>query len=68
MASVGGPHTRVAFTFGEGTFAPETAAERTRRAGFSSCEEVGGDDLWRRYLGGDPYQHAFVIKLGTAIV
>jgi methyltransferase (TIGR00027 family) len=68
MASEGGPLTRVVFTFAEGTFDPGTSAERTRRAGFRSCEEVGGDDLWRRYFGGDPYPHAFVMKLGTAIV
>lgn len=68
MASIGGARTRVAFTFAEGTFAPETAAERTRRAGFTSCEELGGDDLWRRYLANEPYEHAFVMKVGTAIV
>ncbi len=68
MASEGGPRSRVAFTFGEGTFAPETSAERARRAGFSACEEVGGDELWRRYLGGEPHANAFVMKLGTAIV
>ncbi len=68
MASEGGPRTRVAFTFGEGTFATETSAERTLRAGFSVCEEVGGDELWRRYLGGEPHANAFVMKLATAIV
>jgi len=68
MASTGGPRTRVVFTFSEHTFAPATPAEHTRRLGFTSCEELGGDELWRRYLAGDPYEHAFVMKVATAIV
>ena len=68
MASEGGPRTRLVFTFAESTFAPETSAERTRRAGFSSCEEVAGDELWRRYLAGEPHPNAFVARIGTAIV
>jgi methyltransferase (TIGR00027 family) len=68
MASEGGPRSRLVFTFGEGTFEPDTAAARTRRAGFSSCEEIAGDELWRRYLPGDPHPNAFVMKVGTAIV
>jgi methyltransferase (TIGR00027 family) len=68
MASEGGPRSRLVFTYAEGTFDPDTAAERTRRAGFSSSQEFGGDDLWRRYLPGEPYEGAFVMKLGLAIV
>jgi methyltransferase (TIGR00027 family) len=68
MASEGGPRSRLVFTYAEGTFDPDTAAERTRRAGFSSCQEHGGDQLWRRYLPGEPYEGAFVMKLGLAIV
>ena len=68
MASEGGPRSRLAFTFGEGSFDPDTAAVRTRRAGFSSCEEIAGDELWRRYLPGDPHPNAFVMKIATAIV
>jgi methyltransferase (TIGR00027 family) len=68
MATEGGPGTRVVFTFAESTFEGETSADCTRRAGFRSCEEAGGDELWRRYLGGEPYAHAYVMKLGTAIV
>lgn len=68
MASVGGPRTRVVFTFADGTFAPESAAELTRRLGFGSCEEVAGDELWRRHLAGDPYEYAFVMRVGTAVV
>jgi methyltransferase (TIGR00027 family) len=68
MAGTGGPRSRVVFTFGEGTFDADTAAERTRRAGFSSCEELDGEQLWRRYLPGTPHAAAFVMKLGVAIV
>ena len=68
MASQGGPRSRVVFTYGEATFDPDTAAERTRRAGFSSCEEVAGDELWRRYLAGDPPPSLSAMRLGTATV
>lgn len=67
MAKEGGPRSRVVFTFGEGTFDPETATERARRAGFASCEELGGDELWRRYLTDPPHPHAFAMKLGVAV-
>jgi methyltransferase (TIGR00027 family) len=68
MAREGGPRTRVVFTFGFTTFEPGTAVERTRSCGFESCEEFGGDDLWRRYLPGEPFEHAHVMKVGTALV
>lgn len=68
MAAEGGPRSRLAFTFGVGIFDPSTAEEHARRAGFNSCAEVGGDELWRRYLPGDPHPHAFAMKVATAIV
>jgi methyltransferase (TIGR00027 family) len=68
MANAGGPRSQLVFTFGQGSFEPETAAERTRRTGFSSCEEIAGDELWRRYLPGDPHPIAWVMKIGTAMV
>ncbi len=68
MASEGGPRSRVVFTFGMGSFDPDTAAERTRRTGFESCEELAGDELWRRYLPGEPHPNAFVMSVGTARV
>jgi methyltransferase (TIGR00027 family) len=68
MAHEGGPRSRLVFTFGQGSFEPETAAECTRRTGFSSCEEIAGDELWRRYLPGDPHAMAWVMKLGAASV
>jgi methyltransferase (TIGR00027 family) len=68
VASAGGPGTRLAFTYGENAFAPDSAAERTRRHGFQRCEELGGDDLWRRYLTGEPHPHASPMKIGVATV
>ncbi len=66
MAAEGGPRSRVVFTFGIFTFDPETATSFTRRAGFGACEELGGDDLWRRYLPGEPHPSASVMKVGVA--
>ncbi len=68
MAEAGGPGSRMVFTYGHGTFEHDTARERTSRAGFTSCEEVGSDELWRRYLSGDPHPNAWVVKIGTAAV
>lgn len=68
MATVGGPKSRVVFTFGEGSFGDETSETCARRAGFGACEELGGDDLWRRYLPGEPHPVAFVMKIATAMV
>jgi hypothetical protein len=68
MASAGGSRSRLVFTFGEGSFDPDTAAERLRRTGFSFCEEIAGDELWRRYLRSEPNPVAHVMKIGTAMV
>lgn len=68
MAAAGGSGSRLVFTFGAMSFAPDTALDRARRAGFSDCEELGMDDVWRRYLPGEPHPDAWVAKVGTAIV
>jgi methyltransferase (TIGR00027 family) len=68
MARVGGPGTRVVFTFGYTRFEPETALDHVRRAGFTTCEELGFDDLWRRYLPGDPHPNAWACRVATATV
>jgi methyltransferase (TIGR00027 family) len=67
MARAGGPGTRVAFTFGDATVAPDPAELRARRAGFRTFEEAPGDDLFRRYLGREPPEHLGVMKLGLAV-
>ncbi len=68
MAGAGGPDARVIFTFGDGSFAPESPAQRTARAGFASCEEMGLDAVWRRYLPGEPPPYAGVSRVGVARV
>jgi methyltransferase (TIGR00027 family) len=68
MAKTGGPRSRLAFTFGYCSFDPETAADRTRRAGFASCEEFSGDDLWRRHWQTEPHPSACAMKVANAIV
>jgi methyltransferase (TIGR00027 family) len=68
MASAGGTRSRLVFTFAQVGFETDTATDRTRRAGFRSCEEIAGDDLWRRYLPGEPHPTAWVTRIATAIV
>jgi methyltransferase (TIGR00027 family) len=69
MASVGGPRSRLAFTFAdEAHVGTEAMAARTKRCGFASFESVAGDDLWRRYLPGEPHPNAWVTKVGLATV
>ena len=69
MESAGGPRSRVAFTFAdEAHLGEESMAARTKRCGFASLEAVAGDDLWRRYLPGEPAPDAWVMKVGLASV
>ncbi len=66
MAGAGGPGTRVVFDYGAPRFDPVSAAERTRRAGFSGFEEVDYDVLWRRYLPGEPPPMASMLRIAVA--
>jgi len=66
MARAGGSRSRLAFTFGSMTFDPESAEVRARRAGFSSCEEHGFDEVWKQYLPGVPHPNAFVARIAVA--
>jgi methyltransferase (TIGR00027 family) len=69
MVKAGGPGSRLVFTYaGVGVFEQEPATERLRRVGFSASDEVGGDELWRKYLPGEPFPTAWIVKLGTAVV
>jgi methyltransferase (TIGR00027 family) len=67
MASMGSG-TRLVFTFGEGVFGSSSATERSRQAGFRSCEELSFYQVWPRYLPGDPPAHLQPAKVGTAVV
>jgi len=66
MAGAGGRGTRVVFDYGEPRFDPVSAAERTRRAGFTAFEEVAHDVLWRRHLPGEPPPMASMLRVGVA--
>lgn len=69
MASAGGPRSRVALTFAdEAHVGTEPMAVRAKRCGFGSFEALGSDDLWRRYLPGEPHENAWVTKVGLATV
>jgi methyltransferase (TIGR00027 family) len=68
MRRAGGARTRVVFTSGFMAFDPESADVVTRRLGYSSCNEVKTDVLWRRHLKSEPYVHAHVSSVCTATV
>jgi methyltransferase (TIGR00027 family) len=68
MARAGGRESRVTFDFADALFEPGTAAGHAQRAGFSAFEQVGYDELWRRYaLSGEPHPYASALRVGTAI-
>lgn len=68
MASSGGAGTRLVFDFAPMAFEPDSASDRTRRAGFTRFEQLGYDAIWRRYLPGEPHQNAGIAGMGMAFV
>jgi methyltransferase (TIGR00027 family) len=68
MSRAGGPNTRVVFDFSEVRFDPVPAAERVRRAGFTTFTDVASSELWSRHLKGEPHPAAVIMRMGTAIV
>lgn len=68
MAGAGGRGSRAVFDFGGFLFDPEGAEVVVRRSGFSGFEESGFDDLWRRYLPGEPHENAWVARMGVTRV
>jgi len=68
MARARGKGSRAVFERGPSAFEPETVLECVRRAGFSACDEVGFEELWRRYLPGEPHENAALIRLAVATV
>jgi methyltransferase (TIGR00027 family) len=58
--------SRVVFDVGARFFHPATVDEHVARAGFAACEAHGGDELWRRYLPGEPYAAAGVFRMVVA--
>ena len=68
MATAGGAGSRVAFDHGDAPFAPETTLDFVRRHGFTACEEVAYDALWRRHLPGEPHEGAGYCRATVASV
>lgn len=69
VVAEGGPRSRLAFTFAdEAHLGTEPMAARTKRCGFAGFESASGDELWRRYLPGEPHPNAWVTKVGLATV
>lgn len=63
MARIGG---RAVFNYGQAIFDPERAEDHVKRAGFTSFEELAFDELWRRYLPGEPHMAAAYALMGVA--
>jgi methyltransferase (TIGR00027 family) len=68
MARAGGTGARVTFDFVPMVFDDDPAEARTARAGFTKFEQTSFDQIWRRYLPGDPSANASAICMGVAIV
>ncbi len=66
MATLSPPGSQVVFDVGTNFFNPRTVAEHALQAGFSSCESYGCDELWRRYLQGEPHPAAVVFRMAVA--
>ncbi|MFO0548699.1 MAG: SAM-dependent methyltransferase [Polyangiaceae bacterium] len=68
MVKAGGPESRVAFTFGPWSFDPDGARARLMHLGFRACDELNGEELWRRYWTTEPHPAAHVMRIAAARV
>lgn len=66
MAALVSAGSQVVFDVGTSFFRPATVGEHASQAGFSSCEAYGADELWRRYLAGEPHPAAGVFRMVVA--
>jgi methyltransferase (TIGR00027 family) len=66
VAAFGGPGSGVVFDFGAHFFGQDSVAAHVVRAGFATCEDHGADELWRRYLRGEPHPAAWVFRMAVA--
>ncbi len=66
MRRGGGSRSRVVFDMSDGLFDPSTPEQFVGEAGFPRLTAVGFDELWRRYLPGEPHPNAAMVRLGTA--
>lgn len=67
MASIGAEGSRLIFDFSDYSLDSGQLAARLQRAGFSGFQDIRFDELWRRYLRGDPHPNAQFVKLGIAL-
>jgi methyltransferase (TIGR00027 family) len=65
MARLVAPGSQVVFDVGT-SFFPSPIREHVANAGFSSCESHGADELWRRYLPGEPHPGAAMFRMVVA--
>ena len=65
IASLVAAGTKVVFDVGASFFQTPVDAHVTQ-AGFSSCDSLGADELWRRYLPGEPHTAAGVFRMVVA--
>lgn len=68
MASAGGPGSRVTFEYSPDAFAPDGAARAAKAAGFDRFVEVSYEDLWRRWLKGEPHENASIVRSGVGSI
>lgn len=66
MAALGSTGSQVVFDVGTTFFGSATVSEHVSQAGFSACEAYGADELWRRYLAGEPHPAAGVFRMVVA--
>jgi methyltransferase (TIGR00027 family) len=71
MAQAGGPRGRVVVTHVDSSLDSSLNPDvmtATKRAGFARCREFASDELWRRFLPGEPHPNAWAVKISTAFV
>ncbi|MBL8742499.1 MAG: class I SAM-dependent methyltransferase [Myxococcales bacterium] len=66
MRQLGEAGVRVVFDINDALLDPSTPEQFAKDAGFSGLSAVRFDDLWRRYLPGDPHPNSAVVSLATA--
>jgi methyltransferase (TIGR00027 family) len=66
MRRVGGDNARVVFDMTDALFDPSTPEQFAKDAGFQHLSSVGFEELWRRYLPGEPHPNNSIVRLATA--
>ncbi len=61
----GGPGSVFVFDHGALSFDPDGAEAWALAQGFARFDVHAGDDLWRRYLPGEPHENAWFMRVGV---